>query len=332
MEEERIFQKWLRSRRTVISVFFMFACLLAASFYLYRLPLRAVLYPAGLCAALGLLLLAIDYAGTVRRHKVWRHLYAPAAARQSELPPPETVAEADAAAVIVRLRQALIVDEMAAQSRYDNMMEYYTLWAHQIKTPLAAMRLTLAGEDSPAARTLGVELARTERYADMVMTYLRLDDAKGDYVFRETAVDPLVREAVKRFSGEFIAKHLTVDIAGIGIVTVTDAKWLSFVLEQLLSNALKYARTGGVRIFSPAPCKLSIADSGIGIASEDLPRIFERGYTGGSGRTDAHSSGIGLYLCRRVCDLLGVGLTATSTVGVGTTVTLDFTQKRSWME
>lgn len=332
MEEERIFQKWLRSRRTVISVFFMFACLLAASFYLYRLPLRAVLYPAGLCAALGLLLLAIDYAGTVRRHKVWRHLYAPAAARQSELPPPETVAEADAAAVIVRLRQALIVDEMAAQSRYDNMMEYYTLWAHQIKTPLAAMRLTLAGEDSPAARTLGVELARTERYADMVMTYLRLDDAKGDYVFRETAVDPLVREAVKRFSGEFIAKHLTVDIAGIGIVTVTDAKWLSFVLEQLLSNALKYTRTGGVRIFSPAPCKLSIVDSGIGIAPEDLPRIFERGYTGGSGRTDAHSSGIGLYLCRRVCDLLGVGLTATSTVGVGTTVTLDFTQKRSRME
>lgn len=332
MEEERIFQKWLRSRRTVISVFFMFACLLAASFYLYRLPLRAVLYPAGLCAALGLLLLAIDYAGTVRRHKVWRHLYAPAAARQSELPPPETVAEADAAAVIVRLRQALIVDEMAAQSRYDNMMEYYTLWAHQIKTPLAAMRLTLAGEDSPAARTLGVELARTDRYADMVMTYLRLDDAKGDYVFRETAVDPLVREAVKRFSGEFIAKHLTVDIAGTGIVTVTDAKWLSFVLEQLLSNALKYTRTGGVRIFSPAPCKLSIADSGIGIASEDLPRIFERGYTGGSGRTDAHSSGIGLYLCRRVCDLLGVGLTAISTVGVGTTVTLDFTQKRSRME
>ena len=332
MEEERIFQKWLRSRRTAISVFFMFACLLAASFYLYRLPLRAVLYPAGLCAALGLLLLAIDYAGTVRRHKVWRHLYAPAAARQSELPPPETVAEADAAAVIARLRQALIVDEMAAQSRYDNMMEYYTLWAHQIKTPLAAMRLTLAGEDSPAARTLGVELARTERYVDMVMTYLRLDGAKGDYVFRETAVDPLVREAVKRFSGEFIAKRLTVDITESGIVTVTDAKWISFVLEQLLSNALKYTRTGGVRIFSPAPGKLSVADSGIGIAPEDLPRIFERGYTGGIGRTDAHSSGIGLYLCRRVCDMLGVGLAATSTVGVGTTVTLDFTQKRPRME
>ena len=212
------------------------------------------------------------------------------------------------------------------------MVEYYTLWAHQIKTPLAAMRLTLSGEDSPAARTLGVELARTERYVDMVMTYLRLDGAKGDYVFRETAVDPLVREAVKRFSGEFIAKHLKVEIVESGIVAVTDAKWLSFVLEQLLSNALKYTHTGGVRIWSPEPGKLSIGDSGIGIAPEDLPRIFERGYTGGSGRTDAHSSGIGLYLCRRVCGLLGVGLTATSAVGVGTTVTLDFTQERPRIE
>lgn len=87
-----------------------------------------------------------------------------------------------------------------------------------------------------------------------------------------------------------------------------------------------------MRIWSPEPGKLSIGDSGIGIAPEDLPRIFERGYTGGSGRTDAHSSGIGLYLCRRVCGLLGVGLTATSAVGVGTTVTLDFTQRRPRIE
>lgn len=332
MDSERIFRRWLRSRGGILAAFFGFAALLAASFYLYRLPPLAVLYPSGLCAAIGLLLLALDYAKTARRHKAYLHLRAPAAARQAALPPPETVEAADALAVIDCLRRELAASEDAAQLRYDDMMEYYTLWAHQIKTPLAAMRLTLAGEDSPAARALGVELARTERYADMVMTYLRLDDAKGDYVFRETAVDPLVREAVKRFSGEFIAKRLTVDITEVGIATVTDAKWLSFVLEQLLSNALKYTRAGGVRIFSPSPCKLSVADSGIGIAPEDLPRIFERGYTGGSGRTDAHSSGIGLYLCRRVCDLLGVGLTATSTVGVGTTVTLDFTQKRPRME
>ena len=332
MERERIFAPWLRSRGGSIAAFFAFAAIFALSFYLYRLPLVAVLYPAGLCAALGLLLLALDYARTRHRHRAALRLRTPAAARQVELPMPGTVAEADAEAVALCLRQELYTVTAAAERRYTDMVEYYTLWAHQIKTPLAAMRLTLSGEDSHAARALGVELARTERYVDMVMTYLRLDGAKGDYVFRETAVDPLVREAVKRFSGEFIAKRLTVDITETGIVTVTDAKWLSFVLEQLLSNALKYTRTGGVRIFTPAPARLSIADSGIGISPEDLPRIFERGYTGGSGRADAHSSGIGLYLCRRVCDLLGIGLTATSTVGVGTTVTLDFTQKRPRIE
>ena len=332
MERERIFAPWLRSRGGSIAAFFAFAAIFALSFYLYRLPLAAVLYPAGLCAALGLLLLALDYARTWRRHRAALRLRTPAAARQVELPMPGTVAEADAEAVALCLRQELYTVTAAAERRYTDMVEYYTLWAHQIKTPLAAMRLTLAGEDSHAARSLCVELARTERYVDMVMAYLRLDTAAGDYVFRETAVDPLVREAVKRFSGEFIAKRLTVDITETGIVTVTDAKWLSFVLEQLLSNALKYTRTGGVRIFTPAPARLSIADSGIGISPEDLPRIFERGYTGGSGRADAHSSGIGLYLCRRVCDLLGIGLTATSTVGVGTTVTLDFTQKRPRIE
>ena len=193
MDGERIFSKWLRSRGGVIAACLAFAGLLAASFYLYRLPLLAVLYPSGLCTALGLLLLALDYARTARQHEAYLRLHAPAAARQSALPPPGTVEEADAAAVITRLRQELTNAEDAAQRRYDNMVEYYTLWAHQIKTPLAAMRPTLSGEDSPAARTLGVELARTERYVDMVMTYLRLDGAKGDYVFRETAGDPLVR-------------------------------------------------------------------------------------------------------------------------------------------
>ena len=332
MDNKRIFGQWLRSRSGGIAAFFAYAALLAVSFSLYRLPLAAVLYPSGLCAALGVLLLGLDYGHTVRRHSAYRRLLSPDAARQGELPAPRTVAEADAAAVIACLRKELAASENAAETRFSDTVEYYTLWAHQIKTPLAAMRLTLAGADTPTARALGVELARTEQYVDMVMTYLRLDGAAGDYVFRETEVDPLLRAAVRRFSGEFIAKRLAVELTATGITAVTDAKWLSFVLEQLLSNALKYTKTGGVRIFSPAPGKLAIADSGIGIAPEDLPRIFERGYTGTGGRTDAHSSGIGLYLCRRVCDLLSVGLSACSAVGVGTMVTLDFTQKRTRLE
>ena len=327
MNNKRIFMPWLRSRRGGIAAFFAYAALLAASFYLYRLPAAAVLYPSGLCAALGAVLLGLDYARTVRRHRYLARLDAPAAARQAELPPPRSVEEADTAAVVACLRQELAASEEKAAARYGEMLEYYTLWAHQVKTPLAAMRLTLSGEDSQTARTLGVELARTERYVDMVMTYLRLDGAAGDYVLCETAVDPLLRAALKRFSGEFIAKHLRVELAATGITAVTDAKWLSFVLEQLLSNALKYTRAGGVRIYSPASDTLAVADSGIGIAPEDLPRIFERGYTGAGGRTDAHSSGIGLYLCHRVCDMLSVELSASSAVGVGTTVFLRFPRR-----
>ena len=148
----------------------------------------------------------------------------------------------------------------------------------------------------------------------------------GDYVFRTHEVDPFVRAAIKRFSAEFIGRRLRVEFTPSGISAITDEKWLTFVLEQLLSNALKYTGEGGVRIFSPSEKKLCIADTGIGIRKEDLPRVFEKGYTGVGGRGDAHSSGIGLYLCRRICDNLGVGLSLDSTVGVGTTVTLDFLQ------
>lgn len=109
-------------------------------------------------------------------------------------------------------------------------------------------------------------------------------------------------------------------------MAVTDAKWLSFVLEQLLSNALKYTHTGGVRIWSPEPGKLSIGDSGIGIAPEDLPRVFEKGYTGSNGRTDKRATGIGLYLCRRILAKLGHTIAITSEVGVGTTVRIGLQQ------
>ena len=206
------------------------------------------------------------------------------------------------------------------------MTEYYTAWAHQIKTPIAAMHLTLQNEDTPSARRLSAELFRVEQYVEMVMTYLRLEPGSSDYVFRACALDGVIREAVKKFSHEFIDRRLRLDFEPTGLTVVTDEKWLGFVLEQLLSNALKYTRQGGIRIGLSAPRMLYIADTGIGIAPEDLPRIFERGYTGRTGRIDRRASGIGLYLCRRVCERLGVGISAQSEPGRGTRVFLDLEQ------
>lgn len=188
------------------------------------------------------------------------------------------------------------------------------------------MRLALQGEDTALFRRLLSDLSRTEQYVEMVMAFLRLEDAPGDYVFREVALDEVLRQALRRFSAEFIDRRLRLDYTPTELTVLTDEKWLCFVLEQLLSNALKYTREGSITVELAGERVLAIRDTGIGIAPEDLPRIFEKGYTGQNGRADKRASGLGLYLCSRICRNLGVGLTVKSTSGVGTTLLLDFTQ------
>lgn len=210
----------------------------------------------------------------------------------------------------------------AAETRRGETVAYYTAWVHQIKTPIAAMRLTLQGEDTPAARRLTAELGRIEQYVDMVLTYLRLEEGGSDYVIRPCSVDEVVRAAVRRFAGEFIDRRIRLDYEPVQWETVTDGKWLTFVVEQLLSNALKYTgQEGAIRIYRRGD-ELCIADTGIGIAPEDLPRVFQMGYTGQNGRLDRRSSGIGLYLCRRICGNLRHGIRMESVPGKGTTVYL----------
>jgi signal transduction histidine kinase len=165
-----------------------------------------------------------------------------------------------------------------------------------------------------------------ERYVEMVLAYLRLGSASTDYVLREYELDPILRAAVKKFSGEFIERRLALDLRPTGARVLTDEKWLSFVLEQLLSNALKYTPEGKISIYLDGTA-LCIADTGIGIAPEDLPRIFEAGYTGLNGRRDKQASGLGLYLCRRICKNLGHSLSASSQPGEGTVMRLELGRK-----
>ncbi len=292
----------------------------------YRLPLRAVLYPVGLCLLVGLGFAVWDYRRTLKRHRALTGCGDLTAELLRELPPPESLAEEDYRAQLLHLRQLCTELQSAADNRYRDAIEYYTTWAHQIKTPIASMRLALQGEDTALFRRLLSDLSRTEQYVEMVMAFLRLEDAPGDYVFREVALDEVLRQALRRFSAEFIDRRLRLDYTPTGLTVLTDEKWLCFVLEQLLSNALKYTREGSITVELAGERVLAIRDTGIGIAPEDLPRIFEKGYTGQNGRADKRASGLGLYLCSRICRNLGVGLTVKSTSGVGTTLLLDFTQ------
>lgn len=187
----------------------------------------------------------------------------------------------------------------------------------------ALKRLREAGEavllDLPAMTTVeGADCAAV----DMALTYLRLEEGGSDYVIRTCAVDDVVRAAVRRFAGEFIDRRIALDYTPVEWETVTDGKWLTFVVEQLLSNALKYTgQDGTIRIYREGD-DLCIRDSGMGIAPEDLPRVFDMGYTGQNGRLDRRSSGIGLYLCQRICRNLRHEIRIGSVPGVGTTVYL----------
>lgn len=327
-----MFGAYVRENRKVVIALAVYTAVFAFIFWLYRLPLGAVGYAALVCLFLLLVWLAVDYRRFAVRLRLLRRLEQEITLSTEQLPEPDGALEAQYQALV----RALDADRRAqltrSQQGYQDLVEYYTVWAHQIKTPIAAMRLRLQSEDSDSSRRLLADLGRIEQYVEMVLTYLRLEGEGTDYVFREAKLDDVVRPALRRFAGEFIARRLTLDYTPTDVRVFTDEKWLSFVIEQVLSNALKYTPQGGVSVYVEEPKTLCIRDTGIGIAPEDLPRVFERGYTGLQGRADKRASGIGLYLCRRICRNLGHTITAESRPGEGTTVRIKLEEKKITVE
>ena len=315
----KLLVRYLRSRASGILLFILFAGIMAFSFSLYHLPVRAVLYPAVLCALLGLAALAVGFLRALRMHKLISGLRE----MDTDLPEVRDVEAADYREIVRLLQEQNREARTRAETEMSAMMDYYTLWAHQIKTPISSMRLRLQEDDTPQARLLLSDLGRIERYVSMVLTYLRLEGSSTDYVIRETDLDSVLRPVFKQFAGEFISRRLKLDYTPVNVIVLTDEKWLSFVVEQLLSNALKYTPKGSVSVYLEEPSVLCIRDTGIGIAPEDLPRVFDRSYTGLTGRADRRASGLGLSLCKQVCDNLGHGISIESAPDLGTTVRVD---------
>lgn len=323
----KLFFAYLRSKWKVFLLLPMFLAVFFMTFALYRLPLKAVYYPAALCVLLTGVLAVVDFLRVKRQHDTLQQMKKVTAAMAEHLPESDDILIRDYQELIAQFRQNMVQQQQEDSTRYRDMVDYYTVWAHQIKTPIAAMHLALQAEDTPLQRRLSSDLRRIERYVEMVLAFLRLDSESSDYVFRSHSLDDMIRRSVRKSAPEFIDRKLRLSYEGVEETMVTDDKWFAFVMEQLLSNALKYTPQGGeIRIYLEQPKTLCIADTGIGIAPEDLPRIFEKGYTGYNGRTDQNASGIGLYLCRRICDNLGVAISVASEVGKGTTVRLNLSQ------
>ena len=218
------------------------------------------------------------------------------------------------------------------REKLNDLMDYYTLWAHQIKTPIAASSLLVGEiEDKKVKNQLEQELFKIESYVNIVLQYLRLESFHEDLVLKKENVEDLVKEIVKKYAIFFIQKGLSLNLHDLDRTIITDRKWFVVILEQVLSNSLKYTSQGGIEIYFQEDT-LYIKDSGLGIQDADLLRVFERGFSGYNGRLTQQSSGLGLYLSKKIADELGHQISITSQVGQGTTVMISFSEKKMIFE
>lgn len=218
------------------------------------------------------------------------------------------------------------------REKLNDLMDYYTLWAHQIKTPIAASSLLVGEiEDKKIKNQLEQELFKIESYVNIVLQYLRLESFHEDLVLKKENVEDLVKEIVKKYAIFFIQKGLSLNLHDLDRTIITDRKWFVVILEQVLSNSLKYTSQGGIEIYFQEDT-LYIKDSGLGIQDADLLRVFERGFSGYNGRLTQQSSGLGLYLSKKIADELGHQISIASQVGQGTTVMISFSEKKMIFE
>ncbi len=213
-----------------------------------------------------------------------------------------------------------------SERKLTDLLDYYTLWVHQIKTPIAASQLLVAEViDRQLKQQLEQEIFKIDSYTNLVLQYLRLESFHDDLVLKQVQIEDLVKEIIRKYALFFIQKGLNVNLHDLDKEIVTDKKWLLVVIEQIISNSLKYTKEGGLEIYMDGQ-ELCIKDTGIGIKNSDVLRVFERGFSGYNGRLTQQSSGLGLYLSKKISEELGHQIRIESEVGKGTIVRIQFAQ------
>lgn len=315
--------QYLKARRRLIIMLLSFVVVFTALFSLYELPLSVILYAALFCTVIGLLFGTVDYLSVCNRHRRLSELKTGILHSLDELPEVKNIVERDYHDLLEALMKEKKRQMIRSKREESEIVDYFTRWAHQIKTPISAMRLILQREDSEQSHELEAQLFMTEQYVEMVLAYLRMGSDNTDYVLKEYLLSRMVKQSVRKFAPMFIRKKISLELEMPDIKVLTDEKWLGFAIEQILSNAVKYTNQGYVSVYTENETTLVITDSGIGIAPEDLPRVFEKGFTGYNGRVDKRASGIGLYLTKQILTKLGHHISIQSEIGSGTTVRIN---------
>lgn len=315
------FAAYIRSKRNAIILSGIFIIILSGIFFLYNVNLDAIVFASIICTITVAIYIILDFPKFHQHLNALKHATSNITLTLGSLPSSENdtyKAYENLVRILYESRSELITENIASK-RY--MEDYYAMWVHQIKVPISAMHMLL--HDQPKSSPLNIQLFKIEQYVEMALSYVRLESDSSDYVIKRYDLDSIVKSAVRKYAPLFISKKISLDIADTNIKVNTDEKWLSFVIEQILSNSLKYTPAGKISIFYEAPKTLIIRDTGIGIAPEEIPRIGEKGFTGYNGRTSQKSTGLGLYLCNEILSRLSHAITIQSEVGVGTTVSID---------
>ena len=343
-KERVIFKHYLRERSILFAanIVIILIFLAIAALYGYDNSVIHMLYAIVIIAFIAVCAGIVDYS---RYRNKCLNLYDVLSKRDESdyyLPEAKTLVETLYGEMVIAAEEDKrdLVSELDEKRR--DMADYYTMWIHQIKTPIAALQLVLRrlsdaeNSEEQVVKQAYEELFKIERYAEMALYYARLDNMSSVMLFQECDVSAIVKRAVKKYYLLFTGSGLSFSLEEFECRAVTDEKWLAFAVEQILSNALKYTLKGKILIYgideNGKRCggKVShivIEDTGIGICESDLPRIFERGFTGYNGRMGRKSTGIGLYLCKQIMDRLSHRIDVYSAVDKGTKVILGFEQQ-----
>lgn len=321
--------KYLKTRWKMAALVLFMVAATAGILFLYDVPLEPVLYVAVLCILAAALALWLDYRKYGKKLENLRYIKSCEGFGTDYLDAPEDGIEEIYQEICQELDEKRVEAENQRSAFCTELTDFYTMWVYQIKTPIAAARLLLQ-EEEPKPQEIQNELFKVEQYVEMVLGYLRTEDMAADIRFQEVELDDLIRGQIHKFARIFIGKKLSLEYQGVSETVLTDEKWLGFVLGQILSNALKYTKKGKISIYmSKAKAHtLVVEDTGIGIRGEDLPRVFEKGFTGYNGREETRSTGIGLYLCGKIMKKLDHGIRIESELGKGTKVFLELGRKK----
>lgn len=323
MLDSRFFARhYLQSRRRLLYLLLVFLVTILIFAYLFDASRSELFYLDGILIFFSLIFLIWDISVTFQAYRkllVYEEVHA------------ESPLEAQLLVLLQEMQEQSHFQQAEDQARFSELLDYYSLWVHQIKTPIAASQLLVQDLEGESKRLLEQEIFKIDRYANLVLQYLRLESFHEDLVLRRESLDAMVKEVVRQYALFFIQKGLSLNLHDLEKTVLTDRKWLLVIIEQVLSNSLKYTKEGEIEIYTDQDA-LYLRDTGIGIKNDDVLRVFERGFSGYNGRLTQQSSGLGLYLSKKIADQLGHDISIQSEVGKGTTVRIGFKEKKLVVE